>query len=540
MKLLRFLLLESWQKVIIASLLGLASGACNAKLISLINQAIRQASISQSFFYFLSLLCFSLIIGILSQFILIHLSQDAIYRLRLALSRNILSSPLQHLEQLGEHRLLATLTNDVRVLSNTVAVIPNICVDLATIVGCLVYLAFLSSSVVTLMIGITLIAMWGIQATIRKAKSLMAIARAEQDTLFKHFQAITTGTKELKLHQQRREEFLDEDLRTSAIKLRQKNIKAMKMFVVANNLGKLSLFIILGFILFISPRLLNTPLSTLSTYALTITYLAAPWQKLLNRLPDLMRGGVALDKIKHMDLILSRKQEQKTIPRLESYHPHQIDLNQVTYTYRSDGDEKGFQLGPLSLSISVGQITYIIGGNGSGKSTLFKLIAGLYLPDSGTITLGNHLLKDGNQECYRQHFSAIFSDFYLFDRCLGLTSPDLDQKAEYYLKQLQLDHKVQIKNGILSTTKLSQGQRKRLALLTAYLEDRPIYLFDEWASDQDPMFRKLFYTQILVSLKEQGKTVVVITHDDRYFHLADQVYKLEYGQVQTGNIAVHC
>jgi len=126
----------------------------------------------------------------------------------------------------------------------------------------------------------------------------------------------------------------------------------------------------------------------------------------------------------------------------------------------------------------------------------------------------------------------------VFDRCLGLTSPNLDREAEYYLKQLQLDHKVQIQDGILSTTKLSQGQRKRLALLTTYLEDRPIYLFDEWASDQDPAFRELFYTQILVRLKERGKTVIVITHDDHYFHLADQVYKLKSGnEVQTHPMA---
>jgi putative pyoverdin transport system ATP-binding/permease protein len=98
------------------------------------------------------------------------------------------------------------------------------------------------------------------------------------------------------------------------------------------------------------------------------------------------------------------------------------------------------------------------------------------------------------------------------------------------LQQLQLDHKVQVNRGVLSTLDLSPGQRKRLSLLTAYLEDRPVYLFDEWASDQDPYFRQIFYNQILLELKQQGKAVLVISHDDRYFHLADQLIKLEYGQ----------
>ncbi len=92
--------------------------------------------------------------------------------------------------------------------------------------------------------------------------------------------------------------------------------------------------------------------------------------------------------------------------------------------------------------------------------------------------------------------------------------------------------RIQVEKGILSTTALSQGQRKRLALLTSYLEERPIYLFDEWASEQDPFFRDIFYKQILPKLKDQGKAVLVITHDDRYFYIADRLLKLDYGKVE--------
>ena len=177
-------------------------------------------------------------------------------------------------------------------------------------------------------------------------------------------------------------------------------------------------------------------------------------------------------------------------------------------------------------------LVFIVGGNGSGKSTLAKLIAGLYVPDAGEILLDGILVDDRNRELYRQLFSTVFADFYLFDRLLGLGLQDLDAQAKTYLEQLQLTHKVTIENGKLSTTALSQGQRKRLALLTAYLEDRPIYLFDEWAADQDPFFREIFYQQLLPELKQRGKAVLVISHDDRYFHLADRLLKLDYGQIQ--------
>ena len=536
MKYLMFLLKASWTTITTATMLGLLSGGLSAKLISMVNQAVQRPDHVRGLVEFFVLVCLTLAISVTSQFILIGLSQDAIYQLRLSLSRNILQSPLQHLEQLGSHRLLASLTDDVRMLSHTVSVVPTLCVDLATIGGCLVYLAWLSSYLLALMALVTLVAIWGIQSIMGKAQRLFAVAREEEDHLFHHFQAITSGTKELKLNRDRKSDFFTHHLTRSAHTMRQKNKSAMKIFAVADGLGQFSLFVVLGVILFVAPQFFSVPMPLLATYALTITYLTTPFQNLLHRLPDLLQGQVALRKIDHMQLALTERHEQESL--LTTAYPNSIEsechinLTQVTYHYRPHGDEHGFTLGPINLSLKSGQITYLIGGNGSGKSTLAKLITGLYTPDSGELALNGRIVSDRNQDWYRQHISAIFSDFYLFDRCLGLKHPNLDQTVNYYLKQLQLDRKVQVRDGVLSTTRLSQGQRKRLALLMAYLEDRPIYVFDEWAADQEPTFRELFYTDILVQLKRQGKTVIVITHDDRYFYLADQLIKLDYGKIE--------
>lgn len=204
----------------------------------------------------------------------------------------------------------------------------------------------------------------------------------------------------------------------------------------------------------------------------------------------------------------------------------------MVHTYGSERDASLFHLGLIKLSFSPGELTFIVGGNGSGKSTLVKLITGLYIPESGTIYIDGKVISDENREWYRQHFAVVFYDFYLFERLLGIEHSNIESQANKYLEQLQLNHKVQVKDGRLSTTALSQGQRKRLALLTAYLEDRSIYVFDEWASDQDPVFRNLFYTQLLPALKNRGKTVIAISHDDHYFHVADRIIKLDYGQVE--------
>jgi putative ATP-binding cassette transporter len=203
----------------------------------------------------------------------------------------------------------------------------------------------------------------------------------------------------------------------------------------------------------------------------------------------------------------------------------------VTHSYHREQEESSFVLGPIDLSFRPGELIFLIGGNGSGKTTLAKLLTGLYIPEAGEIRLNGQLITDENRESYRQHFSAIFTDFYLFESLLGLDHPELDQLAQKYLARLQLDHKVQVIDGNLSTTALSQGQRKRLALLAACLEDRPFYIFDEWAADQDPLFKEIFYEQLLPELKSKGKTALVLSHDERYYHVADRIIKLDYGKL---------
>jgi len=210
----------------------------------------------------------------------------------------------------------------------------------------------------------------------------------------------------------------------------------------------------------------------------------------------------------------------------------ELELDAVTHSYHREKEDSVFTLGPLSLTFQRGEMVFIIGGNGSGKTTLVKLLTGLYKPESGQLSFNGEPVTDETIESYRQHFSVVFSDFYLFENLLGVDSPELDAKALDYLIELQLDRKVQVKDGHLSTTALSQGQRKRLALLVAYLEDRSIYIFDEWAADQDPQFKEIFYYHLLPALKAKGKTVLVVSHDDRYYQMADRIIKLANGKLQ--------
>jgi putative pyoverdin transport system ATP-binding/permease protein len=533
MSVLGLLLKASWKQVTIAIILGAVSGGCNAGAIALIDRAMRSGNPSNMMGPFVALATIALFAGIISQFVLTLLSQGAIYNFRLKLSAAILAAPLARLEKLGTGSLLATLTGDVATLSNTIVIIPFVCIDIAMVVGCLIYLASLSLPVFAIAISLIIASIFIIQSVVLKANFIFRQARQDEDRLLEQFRGITDGIKELKLNQWRRTAFLQEKLEPTIARLRRDNIEALNLFSISSGLGQFIFFFSIGTIVFIVPQFLKVSADILGAFVLTITYLMLPFGNLIQRLPMLFRASVSIRKIEEMGLKLAEETEDNYFDREFIFaRSPKLQLTDIEYTYGGDDPESKFKISDINLTFHPGELIFIVGGNGSGKSTLAKIITGLYAPDRGEVKLDNVTIDDGNREWYRQHFAAIFADFYLFDRLLGIDPTNIDRRAQSYLELLQLDRKVKIDNGILSTTALSQGQRKRLALLTAYLEDRPIYLFDEWAADQDPFFREIFYQQLLPELQAKGKIIIAISHDDRYFHLADRTIKLDYGKIE--------
>lgn len=537
MNIVWLLVRESGWQVVLAVAAGLLSGGCSARLIALINDAVRDPWQPGLAGQFGILLTIALVASPVSQFLLVRLSQDAIYRLRLKLSLSILAAPLGQLEGHGGNRLLAVLTDDVTNLSNAVFAIPFLCIDGAIILGCLVYLSLLSGLVSSVTLVMMAFGIVTVQLILRRAQVYLRQARNEQDQLFRHFRAITDGIKELKLNAHRRQDFVDRQLAVSADASRRDATAALNLFALATVWGQLLFFAIVGGLVLGLPRLMTLEPLVLSGFVLTLTYLMRPFESLMDRLPVLLKANVSLQKIRALGLSLEAQAEDLRAGLLKPVQPlRSLEFRRVSHHY---GEATGgttscddFCLGPMDLSFKPGEVVFIVGGNGSGKSTLAKIITGLYSPEAGAVVLNGDRVTSTNLEWYRQHFATVFVDFYLFEQLLGYGAIDLDGQARQYLKELCIDHKVTIQDGQLSSTALSQGQRKRLALLTAYLDDRPIYLFDEWAADQDPSFRALFYEEILPGLRDRGKLVIAISHDDRYFNLADRIIKLDYGKIE--------
>ncbi|MEM9089395.1 MAG: cyclic peptide export ABC transporter [Cyanobacteria bacterium P01_F01_bin.53] len=532
MHLVVFLFKSAWRGVLLALATGFISGGCSAGLIALISRTVAlegtPATITSMAFMGLGLV--ALITAAISRILLVQFSQAVVFDLQMRLCRQILATELKPLETIGLPRLLVVLTEDIQAVATAAGVIPIIAISIASATGCMIYIAWLSWQVLGLVLVLTLVASVSCHFFLVRGRRWLASARKHQDYLFQHFRSLIDGVKELKLKYYGRQDFIATDLERTALQVKQSNTMGLSLFAILDSWGKFVYFFAIGLILFLLPRWLDINLATRVSYVLTFTYLLGPMESLVNKLPFLSKASIALNKIETLGLSLNNSQTVNMPPQPAAARPA-LQLQGVTHAYRTDQGEHPFMLGPVDLSIQAGELIFIVGGNGSGKSTLAKLLTGLYQPQAGHLWLNGQLITEQQQEWYRQHFSAVFSDFYLFERLLGFDRIADDTSALSYLKKLQLDNKVHIHHGQFSTTALSQGQRKRLALLSASLENRPIYLFDEWAADQDPTFKHIFYTQILQDLKSKGKIIFVISHDDRYFYLADRLIKLDYGNI---------
>lgn len=466
-----------------------------------------------------------------SELMLSYLGEGTIANMRIQLAQRVLAVPLRQLEEIGPHRILSTLTDDIPTISTVMRMLPVLTYNAALLIGALAYLCWLSWQAFLILLVLLAVGIFGYQFPILRAFGALQRARALSDTLYRHFRALTEGAKELRMHRPRRQSFLDRELRDAIEGVRTQTLYSARIFSFTATWGQLLLYLVVGLLLFGLPLLTKTSTATLTGYTLTLLYLMTPLQTLMDSMHNINRAGVALHRIENMGFALAISGGAPDSFDAFQTRWRRLELAGVTHVFRREDHEGEFVLGPIDLRLEPGELVFIAGGNGSGKTTLAKLLTGLYVPDQGEIRLDGQLLTDENRDAYRQLFSTIFFDFYLFQSLLGLDRTD--QEASELLAQLELTGKVRVDQGRLTTTDLSQGQRKRLALLTALLEDRPIYLFDEWAADQDPRFKEIFYKQLLSKLKGAGKTALVITHDERYFELADRVIKLEEGQIVT-------
>jgi putative pyoverdin transport system ATP-binding/permease protein len=542
MEFLKFLRQESTDVGTKLVLVAFASGILHAVLVSFIIGTAGTISPDQVAFQSL-FLCVLLVGALIScrYFVLSGssaLTERIVCKVRLRMIDKIREADLLFFERLGTAPVYKTFARDTMTLSNTAMTMSNAFSHVILLVFATVYIGLLSKEALfltVLCLGVGVLAYWKQRQRVQRCLQASDVVETRFFELLNH---VLHGFKELKMNRLRSDDLYRNEVEVASRDLRDLQIQANKEWSWAAILTEVFFFILLAAIIFILPSV-KVPQSenpeTIRKVSAAVLFIMGPLSQIVAAAANVFRGNEAAVNIRkleeQLDHAFGNQKKVPLAPVVRGEQFHEIALQEVLFRYEPVlNGGNGFVVGPLSLSIPRGEILFLAGGNGSGKSTLLKLLAGLYFPPQGFLKLDGRVVNRENGESYRQLCSAVFTDFHLFDQLYGVEKVRRD-KLLGLLDEMELSHKTGVEGRRFATTDLSVGQRKRLALVVALFEERPILLFDELAADQDPEFRRYFYECVLLRLKTEGRTIILATHDDRYFHVADRVIKLEYGQI---------
>jgi putative ATP-binding cassette transporter len=527
------LILQRHRLALVASLvLSMASAGFGVAVIASINDKLLKGGFSGrgALASFAGLLVLLFVLSTASQLVMSRLGHNVVYGLRRILVKRVLDTQIAQIEGIGAARILASLSSDTSHISSAFVSLPHAVYGAAVCLGSFAYLAWLSLP----LFGATLA--W-LGLTIAIAYRLLIgthrsfeLARELEDELVADYQAVIEGRKELALNRERARMLYEHEFEQHAQSERDHAQRGDRWNSVNENFVTVMTLGAIGLAFFLGDTMGWASTATAATYSLTILFIGTPLASVVSAVPALLAGDVALRKVEELELVPYTPEFARDVPVHERSFD-QLELRAVHYRYPARDGEGGFEVGPLSWTLRRGEIVFVIGGNGSGKSTLARLLSGLCEPSGGELRIDGERIEPGRYASLRGLFSAVFSDFHLFKHVLGAEGAADSGVASEWLERLGLHEKVAIVDGRLSDLRLSTGQRKRLALLLGVLEDRPILLLDEWAADQDPVFRRTFYSEILPQLKAAGRTIVAITHDEAYFAVADRILKLDTGRL---------
>ncbi len=524
---------ESYQQVLFIAAI---SGMANSLLLGIINHAteavINQEDLTQYFLIYI--IAFALFLYgqwyAFERTILII--QDAIFQTRTRLTQKVLQVELTFMEEMGGTTLYGRLTQNDTLISQAMPQIVGAFQVFILMIFSLIYLGYISpiSFIMTLAaagIGIAYFIMesHAIHQSLNKVKE-------KEETYFKSIAHLVNGFKEIKINQSKGRDLLHQ---IAAASLSAQNIKSTiaKKESRSWGFGRLFIYALLPIVVFIIPNFSHEHVENIAKISATLLFLIGPSTILVNMIPLLNRVNIAIKELflleATMDEAIAHAQDT-SLDETGLTDFKNIHIDNLNFTYPNQSDT-AFTAGPFKETINKGELLFIIGGNGSGKSTFLKLLTGLYYPNSGQLRVDHLPIERSLYPAYRNLFSIIFTDFHLFDKFYGVKDIDV-AKVNEWLKKLRMQHKVKYQNGGFTSTNLSTGQRKRLALITAMLEDKPILVIDEFAADQDPQFRQYFYETLLGEIKNMGKTIIAVTHDDHYFHVADRVWKMDEGRIE--------
>jgi cyclic peptide transporter len=439
-----------------------------------------------------------------------------IHRLRVRLMDDVRRSELLAVERIGRSRIFSAITSDAAVLTQASNTLCYSMQGVVMVFFVAIYVAYLSFVAFVLSVVILVAAGTMFHFRGRRLMAERAKAAAQERRLFDRLADFLDGFKEVRLNSARSADLFDDAVAVSRAAANIKigaQVDTFRQIVSTQSY----IYILLGAVVFAAP-LFSESLAGASIMKTTtaLLFVVGASIGLVQSIPILSNANAAADRLEQLDSDLRATVSTEPVDEIRVVKRFdKIEMRNIVFSYVDRFSEKAFTIGPIDFTLRSGELVFITGGNGSGKSTFLRVLAGLYSPNSGEITLDGMRINDHTRDTYRSLMSGIFFDYHLFQRLYGM--PDADPaEVDRLLTQFRLEDKTGLSGGEFRTLDLSGGQRRRLALIVSLLEKRPILLLDEWTAEQDPEFRRKFYDELLPDMMRSGATIVVITHDDRY------------------------
>lgn len=542
---LNFIKLIDSKKAASIFILGLISGGFSFLFLSFINLLIQvvldgenSADTSYIIFFVFLMLGFIWTRRALS-FIIIKFSQRVFWSLRTEVLHTLLKANFYQVNS-RRNQIHASLVQDINVLTDFSLSIINFLSALIMTVGCFIYMGLQSVPLFLLTLGVSIvgIVIYWIGVFLNKKK--LIFARELEDGFMKSFIDILAGFKEIHMNPKIGQDIFNKKIRNISNESYLNNTKAFTGFLNIQITGEVLFYSLIAFILLYSSYFVDQTPASIVNFVFILLYLLGSINTIMLVIPQIVSARISSGKINRLRAELSDERFENYIETVQMPISEfkELKVSDLSFSYETEKTSaNNFGVGPLSFSIKKGESIFIYGGNGSGKTTMINVILGILKKDTGKIEFNDTVLDNDNYGNYRSLFSVVFSDFYLFDEVYGIENTD-GRLIEDYLEMFELTDKVTFNGNSFSSSDLSTGQRKRLALINVLIRSKPILVLDEWAADQDPVFRRKFYTEIIPQLKERGFTILAITHDDAYYHLADKLYKMSHGSLSIETIEI--
>ena len=454
-----------------------------------------------------------------------------IHDLRMRLLDRLRCADLRKLEQFGATPLFDTITVSCQTISQNshyLATTPGAILTTLAILMYILIISPLAFLLISLLLGIGTIFYFRFGRVLKIEEKRLV---NDEAALFESVSDLFDGFKEQRLNSARsrglNEIFAEVSKRT--VKARSTvHMHRWQQFVF----GEMSFNLMLGLVIFVVPSYSATLSQEVAKIAASVLFMASPVFWLMQALAVMSGAEAAAGRMLELEGKLDDLTEAgsnrpaKPVPKDFS----ELRMDAVTFGFPAPPGEPPFTVGPFSLVIQKGEVVFVTGGNGSGKSTFIRLLTGLYHPQSGRLLVDGVTIGAERIAAYRELMATVFADFHLFVRLYGIESPD-PAEADALMRWMEMDHVTMLEGDQFGRRDLSAGQRKRLGLVAALLEKKPILILDEWAADQDPHFRFKFYREVIPELKRRGLTIIAVTHDDAYFDTADRRLHMEEGRL---------